>query len=63
MPFLMIADLFVFSAMSHKYMTLSRRFKLEFILVNTTFLNLNPHLQAGQLTQTLFLVHLFLSAS
>jgi len=61
MPFSVIADLFLFSAMSHKYLTLSHRFKFEFILVNTTFINLNPHLKARQLTQTVFLVQLFLS--
>jgi len=60
MPFLVIADLIIFSAMSHKYLTLSHRFKFEFILLNTTFLNLNPHLKARQLTQTVFLVQLFL---
>jgi len=60
MPFLVIADLFIPSAMSHKYLTLSHRFKFESILVNTTFLHLRPHLKARQPTQTVFLVQLFL---
>jgi hypothetical protein len=59
MPILVIADLFLFSVMFHKYLTLLRRFKFEFIPANTTFLNLNPHLKAQQLTQTVFLVQLF----
>jgi hypothetical protein len=62
MPFFLVIDgLFLISAIPHKYLTLLNRCKFELIPDNTAFLNVNPQLQARQLTRSVFLVQLFLS--